>query len=1017
MVKLHYKNIFSLTSLLILSFLLYPIFNVGQEMSQLITTQFRDPSLVKDLAILDEFLSNASLDMKDISANNRFKGGIIDSSADYDPQAALYSFFRENRGQVPDYLRYYAQLSNGLVGFGLSKIYFIIDDNSFELDFLRANNVQPKGAQPLPSYSNYFLGNQVFTQVDHYAQIVYPELYEGITLTYQLTSQGLKYEFFIAPFADINQIQMMYSGVVEVHVDPSQVTLQLSSSKFFDDGLAVWYADNHQAIESAFECYPSADSSFASSKVIHFTLDNRYDSSRAIIIDPLFLNISTFIDGNLDDHGRSLALDSANNVYLTGQTGSSDFPTTPGAYDTTHNGEKDVFVCKLSPDGTTLVYSTFIGGTEDDRGYSLALDSVNNVYLTGETNSISFPTTPGAYDTTHNGAEDVFFCKLSPDGTTLVYSTFIGGIGFDYGCSLALDSENDVYIAGETLGDFPTTSGANDTTYNGGFTDIFVCKLSADGSNLLYSTFIGGSYSDSVHSLALDSSNNVYLTGWTDSSDFPITPDAYDTTYNDNSYSDVFFCKLSPDGTTLVYSTFIGGNNRDYGLSLALDSINNVYLTGRTGSSDFPTTPGAYDTTYNGEKDVFVCKLSPDGTTLVYSTFIGGNNTEYGLSLALDSINNVYLTGYTYSSDFPTTPGAYDTTHNGWGEDVFFCKLSPDGTTLVYSTFIGGTEDDRGYSLALDSANNVYLTGETNSISFPTTPGAYDTTHNGRPAVFVCKLLSTPTVTITSPITATYAQDSVTLIYSISSWTSIEAVAVYLDGVVNNTVLPSGSVIFNLVDGTHNLTIVAMDEIGNLGKSTVIFAILKDSDLDGMPDTWEVSNGLNMTLDDASEDPDADGLTNLGEYNYKTDPHNSDTDTDGIPDGYEVSNGLDPTLDDASEDPDGDGLTNLEEYANGTLPLSNDTDGDGLPDGWEINNNLNPNNAADADYDNDNDGLTNLQEYQVGTDPFEFDLLFISLLLQFITTPLAIVFFSAIAFVLGGITSKYTKRRRKKKER
>ncbi|MFX1533612.1 MAG: hypothetical protein ACFFDI_05195 [Promethearchaeota archaeon] len=203
------------------------------------------------------------------------------------------------------------------------------------------------------------------------------------------------------------------------------------------------------------------------------------------------------------------------------------------------------------------------------------------------------------------------------------------------------------------------------------------------------------------------------------------------------------------------------------------------------------------------------------------------------------------------------------------------------------------------------------------------------------------------------------------------------------------------------------------DEIGNNTNP-----LDPDTDGDGLPDGWEVSNGLDPTdPSDATADPDGDGLSNEREHNQGTDPNNADTDGDGLPDGWEVSNGLDPTdPSDATADPDGDGLTNLSEYGNGTLPLNNDTDGDGLPDDWEISNNLDPNNNADAGYDNDNDGLTNLQEYQAGTDPLEFDLSLIGLILQFITTPLSIVFFSAVAFVVGGIASKYTKRKRRKKK-
>jgi hypothetical protein len=384
-----------------------------------------------------------------------------------------------------------------------------------------------------------------------------------------------------------------------------------------------------------------------------------------------------------------------------------------------------------------ILASTFIGGSGGDIGYSIALDSSGNVYVTGSTGSSNYPTTYGAYDTTHNGDYDVFVSKLSNNLSQLLASTFIGGSGGDVGYSIALDSSGNVYVTGSTgSSNYPTTYGAYDTTYNGAI-DVFVSKLSNNLSQLLASTFIGGSGDDIGYSIALDSSGNVYVTGSAWSSNYPTTYGAYDTSHN-GGY-DVFVSKLSNNLSQLLASTFIGGSSWEFGRSIALDSSGNVYVTGYTYSSDYPTTYGAYDTTHNGDYDVFVSKLSNNLSQLLASTFIGGSGDDVGYSIALDSSGNVYVTGSTRSSNYPTTSGVYDTSHNGY-DDVFVSKLSNNLSQLLASTFIGGSGDDIGYSIALDSSGNVYVTGYTSSSNYPTTSGVYDTTHNGYDDVFVSKL-------------------------------------------------------------------------------------------------------------------------------------------------------------------------------------------------------------------------------------------------------------------------------------
>ncbi len=351
----------------------------------------------------------------------------------------------------------------------------------------------------------------------------------------------------------------------------------------------------------------------------------------------------------------------------------------------------------------------------------------------------------------------------------LLASTYLGGSNEDTVYSLALDTNGNVYVTGSTYSsDFPITSGAYNTSYTGG--DVFVSKLDSGLTSLLASMFLGGSGYEECFSLTLDTNGNVYVTGWTKSSDFTITSGAYDTSYNGgNTYGgDVFVSKLDGGLTSLLASTYLGGAANDYGYSLTLDTNGNVYVTGWTSSIDFPTTRGAYDTSYTGG-DVFISKLDGGLTSLLASTYLGGSSQEFGQSLTLDTSGNVYVTGYTSSTNFPTTSGAYDTSLDGYGSysDVFVSKLDGGLTNLLASTYLGGFYEDKGYSIAIDTSGNVYVTGyTTNGNYFPVTSGVYDTHYNGGNSdAFISKLdnnlsSSKPTVT-TGSVSNTTASSAI----------------------------------------------------------------------------------------------------------------------------------------------------------------------------------------------------------------------------------------------------------------
>jgi hypothetical protein len=400
---------------------------------------------------------------------------------------------------------------------------------------------------------------------------------------------------------------------------------------------------------------------------------------------------STFVGGSDLEFGRRLAIDAAGNAYVTGQTKSSNFPTTGGAFDRSLNippncprcatDNTDDFVFKLNAAGSALTYSTYLGGTDIDDARGIAVDGSGNAYVTGETLSVDYPTTAGAFDRTHGGDYDMFVTKLNPTGTSLVYSSFLGGAAVDNGERVALDSGGNAYLLGfSSSTDFPTTAGAFDTTANGGF-DATLTKLNAAGSALVYSTYLGGDDFDSGSALAVDSAGSAYVAGGTPSTDFPTTPGAYDTT---NNAGDAFVTKFNAAGSALVYSTFVGGSAFDSFNGVVFDSAGNTWLTGGTSSADFPVTAGAPDSTFNGGGDATIAELNSTGSALLFSTFLGGSQSDGGADIARDATGDVYVTGSTFSQDFPATVGAFDRVWNGdpqlfWG-DAFVTKIDIDAT-------------------------------------------------------------------------------------------------------------------------------------------------------------------------------------------------------------------------------------------------------------------------------------------------------------------------------------------------
>ena len=382
-----------------------------------------------------------------------------------------------------------------------------------------------------------------------------------------------------------------------------------------------------------------------------------------------------------------------------------------------------------------LVYSTYLGGSNYDFGNGIAVDDAGIVYVTGRTYSTNFPTHNAPYRQFAGGVDDAFIAKLNAGGTALVYATYLGGSGSDSGLGIAVDSAGNAYVTGETQSpDFPTPNALDPNL--GGDRDAFIVKLNIDGTVLVYSTYLGGTYRDYGYGIAVDSAGNAYVTGETWSANFPTTSNALDS--NLGGTWDAFIAKLNAGGTALVYATYLGGSDYDEGWSIVVDSAGNAYVTGETSSVNFPTTANVLDPNLGGASDAFIVKLNAIGTALVYSTYLGGSNSDESLGIAVDSTGNVYVTGGTYSNDFPTRNAPY-LNYSG-GRDIFIAKLNAGGTALVYSTYLGGSKDEWGSGIAVDGAGNAYVTGRTYSTNLPTGNALYPQFVGGVYDAFIAKL-------------------------------------------------------------------------------------------------------------------------------------------------------------------------------------------------------------------------------------------------------------------------------------
>ncbi len=603
------------------------------------------------------------------------------------------------------------------------------------------------GLEELPGRSNYFVGNDPNKwrrNIPTFAKVRYENVWPGVDLVYYGNQRQLEFDFVLAPGANPQLIRLAFQGADDFSLrKDGNLILQVGGVEVILHAPFIYQVINGSRRPVIGEYVHIAE------RQVAFKL-GAYDATTHLIIDPVVLRYSTYLGGSGSDSGNAIAVDASGNAYVAGITPSMNFPVTPGVLQPSIRGNIDAFVTKLNATGSGLIYSTYLGGSDSDASTGIALDASGSAYVTGNTSSPDFPTTIGGFQSGAGGSGDAFVLKLTPDGSGIAYSTYLGGNARDESAGIAVDTAGSAYVTGTTFSvDFPTTPGALDTTcgtdgncnFDGvsSFVDAFITKVNADGTGLLYSTYVGGARTDAGNGIAVDTAGSAYVTGTTFSVDFPTTPGALDTTCGDTGFcdfsqagasmtglADAFVTKLTASGTALAYSTYLGSGGHDEGRGIAIDGSGNAYVL-----TNFEVT-----------------KLNDSGSSRLYSSSLSGLTT--GSAIAVDASRSVYVTGSeTRCLEFtPTLPGAC----LRFTIDDFVKKLDAAGMHVfeqpIWSfggEFRGCCEGaDRGLGIAVDRSGSVYVVGDTDSTDFPTTAGAFQRFFGGGKDTFVAKVVEQP---------------------------------------------------------------------------------------------------------------------------------------------------------------------------------------------------------------------------------------------------------------------------------
>jgi Divergent InlB B-repeat domain/Beta-propeller repeat len=765
--------------------------------------------LVAAVAVIASAL--ISIDPRDPSTGHRptLRDGTATSLAD------LPLSFVPNRGQVEAPVDYLVQGADASLSFSETGIGVAVGSEAVRMRFVSADPAaRPRGAGRAEGVVSYFTGrpSQWVTGLPTFRRIVYPDLWPGIDLVASGPRGRLKYSFVLDPGADPRDVRLRWRGATDVDLnDAGQMEVETSIDTLIDDE-PVSYQRNDGRRVAVSSSYDLRGTTFG------FRVGD-YDRTEPLVVDPEILLYAGYVGGDSTEFGHAVAVDDEGASYVGGETTSTEatfpdgdgFGAVPG-FDQTANGLTDAFVAKVNPAGTALEYATFLGGSNSgDTVQGIAVDGAGAAYVTGYTQWTTFPTTAGSFDETHNGVGDAFIAKLSPAGTALQYSGYLGGTGEDLGAGIAIDATGAAYITGRTTstesffpdgddedGDFEGFDGipGADQVQNGG-TDAFVAKLNAAGTALQYAGFLGGSGEDEGRGIAVDGTE-AYVTGYAGSTQatFPDGVDdggdgsAFDTVpgpdqvYNGGT-TDAFVAKISAAGTGFAYAGYVGGGatNPDDGRGIAVDG-GEAYITGFThsGQGTFPDgvdtgsngeafdgIPGP-DQTYNGSStipDAFVAKVNSAGSGLSFAGYIGGASFDRGFGIAVTEDGEASLTGMTHSDQttfpdgdgFGTIPG-HDQMFSGTASnpDAFLARVNASGSALASAGYLGGDSTEEGKAIALDGTGAAYIVGVTASgeATFPDGDGfggvsSPDDTLNNGPGfldAFVAKVGEAPVLSV-----------------------------------------------------------------------------------------------------------------------------------------------------------------------------------------------------------------------------------------------------------------------------
>lgn len=645
--------------------------------------------------------------------------------------------FVKNMGQKHHNILYYTNIPDGNCfitkdGKLVYSVVHIKNDSSQVLslmeDFDSMNPIQVQAFKK--ENTNLFLAekNGSISKTPCYDKLYFQSIYNGIHLELKSRGNNLEKIFHIDPQVNPEIIHIGFKGAdkLQISKDGDLIVSNGKNAINFTKPIAYQYINNEKQFVEV--CYTVEKNQYS------FVLGD-YNPNFELIIDPLIA--STYFGGSSTDitYEPLMTQDSQGNVFITGATISTDFPTTLGAYCTDFIGYTHRYVAKFNESLDSLLACTIIGGSENENGLGICIDDLDQVFISGYTKSTDFPTTSGSYNEESNGETDIYISKFNNDLSQLIASTYVGGSSFEGSywprIDMTIDQDNNVYISGLTLSsDFPILTNSYDSTYNGGTDggDIFVIKLDENLENLLASTYLGGNHNEWRPSIILDDENNILVCGETMSPNFPSTENSYCNSFN-GGISDAFICKFSNGLSSLEVSTFLGGSMAEEALCIKKYE-SDIYVAGYTKSSNFPTTQGTFNSQYNGAKDGYIARFDENLVELKKSTYIGSIQDDQ-ISDILINQNGVYGTGKTSSQMFPTTSNSFDPYYNFGPEDAFIIHLDMDFSEMLHSTFIGGSGSDIGFSICSNTNEDIIINGLTSSINFPTTDDSYNPDYNG----------------------------------------------------------------------------------------------------------------------------------------------------------------------------------------------------------------------------------------------------------------------------------------------